>query len=229
MDRKLLDNKIFTSEKGLKVWMWCLLKACHEPQEFYLNKQTIKLLPGQFVFGRLKASEELMMSASTVRNYMTLLKQDRYLDIKTYNKYSVITILKWNEYQNKDSKNDNRITSEKHQNNTYNNDNNVNNILYKHNSNKVARKVNPVNALVGEIVSFYKEKTNSDGSFTRYVRDVRELVSLAKRDFPEKDIAFWKEEIIGRINAVARHYERQNLNWSSSLTIKKWKECLKYE
>lgn len=126
LHRRLLESPIFSSEKGLKIWMWCLLKASHKKKDMYLGQQKICLQPGEFVFGRDSASNELQMSASTIRNWMVQLKKDSYVDIKTTNKYSVVTILNWNEYQEKDSRKDSRKTAEKQQNNTNNNVNNGN-------------------------------------------------------------------------------------------------------
>ena len=127
--RKLLNSIVFTSEKGLKIWIWCLLKANHKEATIFLGTQEVKIEPGQFVFGRDSASDELAMSPSTVRNWMNILKKDSYIDIKTTNKYSLITIQKWKEYQSVDTSEDNKIKTKKQQNNTNNNVNNDNNEL----------------------------------------------------------------------------------------------------
>lgn len=124
LHRKIIGNKIWDSPVGLKVWLWCLLKASHKESEVLVGFKTVKLLRGQFVFGRLSASEELGISPSTTRNWMSLLKQDSYLDIKTTNKFSVVTINNWNEYQDLDSSLDSKIKTNKKQNNTNNNDKN---------------------------------------------------------------------------------------------------------
>lgn len=127
LHRKLLDSSIFSSEKGLKVWIWCLLKVSHTENDVFLGAQKVHLQKGQFVFGRDSASEDLQMSPSTVRNWIKILQQDSYLDIKPTNKYSIVTVLKWKDYQEIDIKKDNRITTEKQQNNTYNKEKNVEN------------------------------------------------------------------------------------------------------
>lgn len=121
LHRKLIDNPIFNSEKGLKIWIWCLFKAGHQGKSIYIGQKCIKLQPGQFVYGRESASDSLKMSQSTVRNWMNILKKDRYLDIKATANYSIITILNWSEYQTIDNKKDNKITREKKQKDTNNN------------------------------------------------------------------------------------------------------------
>jgi len=125
-----MESEIWQNPVGLKIWMWCLLKASHEERVVLINRTKITLKPGQFIFGRISASEELGQSPSTVRNWITFLNKDSYLDIKPTNKYSIVTIKKWNQYQDEDINLDNRITTEKKQNNTnknVKNDKNINN------------------------------------------------------------------------------------------------------
>ncbi|MBU1177148.1 MAG: hypothetical protein ABIG88_01320 [Patescibacteria group bacterium] len=119
--RKLLHDPIFTSDKGLKIWIWCLLRANHKNTEIFLGRQRIILKQGQFVFGRYTASEELKISPSTTWFWIKKLKNDDYIDIKPTNKFSIVTIKKWKEYQT-------LLTTNEKQVNTDNNDNNVNNI-----------------------------------------------------------------------------------------------------
>lgn len=115
VSRELLGSRIFGNEKLLKVWMWCLLKAAHKEHEQMIGMQKVLLRPGQFVFGRKKAAFELGFAESTVWRLMKQLKTDNSLDIKTNNKYSVITLINWGFYQgteeNADSKADNKINN----------------------------------------------------------------------------------------------------------------------
>ena len=63
--RKLLTSAVFQSEKLLKVWIWCLIRAnWHEATCFFEGKE-IPLEAGQFITGRFTGSEELGMGAST--------------------------------------------------------------------------------------------------------------------------------------------------------------------
>jgi len=127
LHRKLLENSIFSSEKGLKIWIWCLLKTTHKEQSFYTGRKKIVLKEGQFMFGRNKASIQLEMSGSTIWYWINQLCDDNYLDIKKTTQYSIITIKNWKKYQTVDRDIDNRKTTEKQQKDTYNNDNNDNN------------------------------------------------------------------------------------------------------
>ena len=129
LDKKLLSNKIFDSEKALKVWIWCLLSASYEEKDILFLRQTVKLKPGQFITGRISAGNKLNMAPTTAWFYLCQLSPE-YLDIKSTNKYSIITIRKWSEYQNLDSKRTTDDTTDGQQTDTTNNINNINNINY---------------------------------------------------------------------------------------------------
>ena len=106
LHRKILTSQIFKNEKLLKVWVWCLAKATHQEYEQLVGNQLVHLKRGQFIYGRKKASEELGMKESTVRNYMELLKNIQNLDIKPNNKFSVVSIVNWDLYQFEERKKD---------------------------------------------------------------------------------------------------------------------------
>jgi hypothetical protein len=99
--RCLLDKAIFNNEKLLKVWIWCLLKATHKEHEHGEGLQKIKLLPGQFIFGRHEAAKELKMAESTVWRLMKRLSDttNPSLEIKSTNKFSIVTVTNWSTYQ----------------------------------------------------------------------------------------------------------------------------------
>lgn len=116
--RKLLSSKIFNNEKILKIWIWCLLKASSQEYETLVGMTNIKLERGQFVFGRKKAAEELKMNENTIYKYMKVLEKEQNINIKSNNKYSVVTIEKWGQYQFNEeisnSKSNNKITTKEH-------------------------------------------------------------------------------------------------------------------
>ena len=129
--RKLLKSPIFDNEKALKVWVWCLLKATHVEREQLVGRQTVQLKKGEFIFGRKKASQELKMKEKTLYDYMKLLENLQMLVIKSNNKFSIVSIEKWENYQDKKINSDNKRTTDEQQMNTNKNVKNVNNNIYK--------------------------------------------------------------------------------------------------
>ena len=97
--RKIINNPIFDNSNGLKVWIWCLIKANRYEKEVLLGRNKILLKSGQFVFGSNTACEQLKMSKSTIHFWMSYLKVERYIERKTTNRYSIITILNYIKYQ----------------------------------------------------------------------------------------------------------------------------------
>jgi hypothetical protein len=75
------------------------MKASHKKITEHINFQNIELEPGQFIFGRIKSSQECGLSQQTVRTCLKSLRCSQNLTIKSTNKYSIITIINWDIYQ----------------------------------------------------------------------------------------------------------------------------------
>lgn len=109
--RNLLYSPIFENEKGLKIWIWCLLKATHIDRNQLVGQQIVELKKGQFVFGRKKASKELKMTESVIYKYIKLLEKLEMISMESNNKFSVVTVEKWEDYQLEDLKSSNKRTT----------------------------------------------------------------------------------------------------------------------
>jgi len=107
--RKILYSQVFAHQIALKIWIWCLAKVTFKERFVSIKsgkgKITVKLFPGQFIFGRFKAEEELNIDGSTIYKWMQKFASDEFdmIKIESNNQYSIITICKWEEYQNGDS------------------------------------------------------------------------------------------------------------------------------
>lgn len=154
--RKLLNSPIFENEKALKIWIWCLLKATHKERVQLVGQQEINLQKGQFVFGRKKASEELKMTESTIYKYIKLLEKLQMISINSNNKFSVITVEKWEEYQIEELKDNNKATTKEQQSNTNKNVKNIYLYLY----NKYKEQIEKEPNRVVQIISRMKETTD---------------------------------------------------------------------
>ena len=97
--RKSLESTIWDNPKLWRFWVWCLLKANHCAMTQIVGFQDVQLTPGQFIFGRLKASMETGLSEQEIRTAIDGLRKRQNLTIKSTNKFSIITIVNWTEYQ----------------------------------------------------------------------------------------------------------------------------------
>lgn len=139
LHRKIINSAVFNNPMLLKVWIWCLCKASHKGFEAMVGNQVVKLQEGQFIFGRKVAAYELCMSESKVYRDMKLLENLKMLNIKTNNKFSLITIEKWDFYQGDEAdveqqseqQMNNKRTTNEQQMNTYKNVKNVKNVKNK--------------------------------------------------------------------------------------------------
>ncbi|MGM8212607.1 DnaD domain-containing protein [Virgibacillus sp. W0430] len=145
LHRKLMDNPIWSDPNYLKLWIYCLFEASHTDREQLVGNQMIEIKRGQFITGRFALSEELnkgvkpkqRLDKLTWWRYLNNLQKQRMLNIKSTNKYSVVTIIKYDVYQNVFNKTEhgtehqlnNKRTTDEQQMNTNNNYNNLNNYI----------------------------------------------------------------------------------------------------
>ncbi|MBT2601261.1 MULTISPECIES: hypothetical protein [unclassified Oceanobacillus] len=121
------------------------MKASHKEREALIGNQVVALEPGQFVTGRKSLTEEMnkgmkpkfKQSEISWWRYLNNLEKFEMLNIKKTNKYSVITINKWYEYQQTEQQVNNKRTSNEHQMNTNKNVKNDKNVNKKDYTSKI--------------------------------------------------------------------------------------------
>ena len=127
LHRQLLKNPISNKADYLAVWIHLLLMANHEETHFIWNNKKQTLKRGQLLTGRKKLSEKTGVAESQIYKILKYLELEQQIEQKKTNKYTIITIKNWGEYQSKKDKRNNRVTTTQQQSNTYNNvNNNVN-------------------------------------------------------------------------------------------------------
>jgi len=145
LHRKIRNNPIYKNSKALHCWIECLLRANHTREVVYVGRKRIVLEPGQFITGREKFAEAVNMSPTTVWFWINSFKVDSMIDIKTTNKYSIISIKNWDKYQNLDSKVDSKKTAKRQQKDTdKNNKNNKEDINNNISQKRQSRSVCPI-------------------------------------------------------------------------------------
>lgn len=149
LHRKLMDNAVWGDPNYLKLWIYCLFKASHQEHDQLVGNQMISLNKGQFVTGRHVLADDLNRGVKpklrlddlTWWRYLKNLEKFQMLNIKTSNKFSVVTIDKYEVYQHQHKQveqeteqqmNIKRTTDEQHlnTNNNVNKGNNDNKIPY---------------------------------------------------------------------------------------------------
>lgn len=137
LDRKLLEWRYFSKDNYLKVWLFLLLKANHKNGSF----EDITVKRGQLITSIDKISKGTGTSTQQVRTILKKL-EGQEITSKSTNKYTLITILKYRDYQDniiKTNKHSNKQLTNKQQttnkqlttNNNNKNDKNIEEDIYK--------------------------------------------------------------------------------------------------
>ena len=133
--RKITDSLVWSDPSLLKMWILCLTKANHDSGTFNFNGKKILLNSGQFVTGRTAISDEFnygsqrrhQISAVSAWRLLRKLESMEMLYIKTTTKYSVVTVLRWVDYQEIEQQPDIKPTTTRQQPDTNKNDKNEEN------------------------------------------------------------------------------------------------------
>lgn len=132
LHRKFLDWQWYKNQNVKILFLHLLLKANYKDNLW----QDIVIKRGQLITSIKNLSKETGLTEQQTKTALSKLKSTSEITIKTTNKYSLVTIVKYNFYQKNDKKTTNKITSEitngQQTNNkqitTNNNINNINNI-----------------------------------------------------------------------------------------------------
>ena len=95
LHRAFLEWQWFSNYKMVSVFIYCLLKANHNGKFW----QTIEINRGSFITSLDHISVDTGLSVHVVRNCLDKLKQTKEIEVKTTNKFTLITICKYDTYQ----------------------------------------------------------------------------------------------------------------------------------
>lgn len=97
--RKTLDCGLLQHPTAWQVFGYLLLQANSRPRRRIIAGVMTEALPGEVVTGRERLAEELGLSVQQIRTALNLLKKLGIVTIRSTNKYSVISLVNWDRYQ----------------------------------------------------------------------------------------------------------------------------------
>ena len=104
MARQILENSSWhgLNDAGKVVMITLLMLANHKDKNWYnpLTKEQVLIKRGQCVTGRKSLAKRCSIGERSVRTALTLLKTTNFLTIQPTNKFSIITIMNYEHYQN---------------------------------------------------------------------------------------------------------------------------------
>ena len=102
--RSILDSAVFQDAEVLKVWIWLLCNVAFEQHDTICYGKVIHLKPGQIATGRKKIAQCTDLNENKVYRALTAIKSLGNIEIKATNKYSIITVVNWDKYQEENGK-----------------------------------------------------------------------------------------------------------------------------
>lgn len=107
LHRSILDWGWYSDQACRSLFMHLLLLANHEPR-YWLGHL---ISEGQAPVGRKELGEALGFGEQQIRTALNKLKSTNDITIKVHNKFSLITIVNWSEYQSTNQQDDISITN----------------------------------------------------------------------------------------------------------------------
>lgn len=172
----------------VSIFIYLLLSANHEKGKW----QGIEIQKGQLITGRNSLSIQTGLSPQSVRTCIKRLKSTNEITIKSTNKFSIITIVNWEDYQVKStSKSTNNLTNNQpaiNQQSTTNKNvkNDKNN--KEDTSKEVVTQQTYGNEDINKVTNFLKEKigVSLDGSQKDNRQYAYLLLNKLKKDYPDR-------------------------------------------
>ncbi|EAC4032782.1 hypothetical protein ACFZND_002180 [Listeria monocytogenes] len=213
LHRKIIDSWIWQDPEFYRLWSYCLIKASFKEREIFLGQQIVKLNPGQFVIGREKLEEAMNIGLKNKRTALTWwrrlqkLEKAQMLNIKSYNKFSIVTIENWGLYQGSDIENEqqneqqtnNKRTTDEQQTNTNNKDNKEKNEKNDNkDNNKRQNKFDEVHLSLANLLFEMIKSNNPEEKVPdveKWAHDIRIMIEQDKRDAEKvKNAIIWSQK-----------------------------------
>ena len=127
LSRKILSWEWYTDPNTMRLFIHCLLKANWRNNK-WMGRDIER---GSFITSQQNLASDLMLTRKQILLSIKKLKSTQEIVTKGYNKYTLVTVVKYDDYQknihNDAQQKNNKSTSKEQQKHTTNNNNNYNN------------------------------------------------------------------------------------------------------
>lgn len=97
LHRKIADWEWYNDPNTFRLFMHLLLNANYEAKKW----QGLDIQPGQLLTGRIKLAHELKLSEQEIRTSISKLKSTNEITTSSTNKFSIVTLNRWADYQDR--------------------------------------------------------------------------------------------------------------------------------
>ena len=106
--RKILKNPILKMNRSysrFEAWIYLLLRATYNNQKVVLGSDIYELKSGEILTSQKKLCKQFKWGNSRLRTFLKLLQKDGMINVKTNSKLTMITMLKFNDFQKRQTEN----------------------------------------------------------------------------------------------------------------------------
>ncbi len=132
--RSMVDNEFWQEERTFsrgEAWIDLLLMVNHEERKVLVGNKTVVVKPGERLTSIAQLSERWGWSRCKTKMFLDLLQEENMITYQSTTKYTLVTIVKWDFYQNDTDSHrhhfDNKTTTNQHQIDTNKNEKNEKN------------------------------------------------------------------------------------------------------
>jgi len=99
LHRKMTNSVWYSKPEYVATWVHLLMRANHKDGEWMCGNQIVKIKRGQFASGRKQLSREIGITENKLRAIINHFKTNQQLHQQAFSKYSVFTVLNYDDYQ----------------------------------------------------------------------------------------------------------------------------------
>ena len=113
LNRDLLHSPIFSNSNLWHTYTWCLMRANHKERTIIFNDEEITLKRGDFITGTNAGADELLIKPGKFYFLLQKLKKLKIIAINVESRFSIITVLKYDEFQNNKEEVESRLKDDR--------------------------------------------------------------------------------------------------------------------
>lgn len=115
LHRAVCESAVFDDAEILRLWVYILVNAAHKDHDTIYQGKIVHIKKGEFVTGRKILAREFKLSESKIYRMLTTLAELGNIEIKSNNKFSVVSVVNWAKYQDDSENLNNKRTSNEQQ------------------------------------------------------------------------------------------------------------------
>ena len=110
LHRKIMDNPVVCKDaETFAIWIYMLLSAAHDGKDVVFKGERFSLKPGQFISSTRSIADKLGVSKDKTHRVINCLKSATQIATQTSTKNTLFTVLNWDKYQNRATRNETQV------------------------------------------------------------------------------------------------------------------------